>query len=290
MSTPAARSTGQVALVGVLGICLLDVCLFVGCSSVSLPWHKVPLDAATGFYQAASLTYRLDAGKLEQPLDVARIDGQRVSYEQVASSPLSDQSIGTLSITYPHPAGRAGYALVKFALESNPTKPKQSKSWIPFRKSAKDSWPPMTLASSQPEVHERWQLDIPNSESDQFFKAVSSQGFYQMQKPDAVGAQLTVRINGREVRKNWDQIAELNGLIQRVRREGQLVSYVRPGAMNGGRYNPISSTRAYSQLLAETGSGNAVSAAANSSVNAFSMAPQSADGATNVANLPAVTR
>ena len=67
-----------------------------GCSHV--PWRKVPLDASAGFYKAASLTYRVDAGRLHQPLDVTRVEGQRVVYDQVASSPLPDQSIGTLTI------------------------------------------------------------------------------------------------------------------------------------------------------------------------------------------------
>ncbi len=291
MSTPAARSIGQVALASALGKCLLCVWLFAGCSSVPLPWQKVPLDAATGFYSAASLTYRLDAGKLQQPLDVTRIDGQAVNYEQVASSPLPDQSIGTLSITYPHPAGRAGYALVTFALASNPTKPKESKSWNPFKKPAKDSWPPTAVSSSQPEVHESWQLDIPSGESDRFFKLLSAQGFYQTQKPDAAAVQLTVKINGKEVRKNWDEIAELNALVQQVRREGQLVSYVRPGAKAGDAYRPISSTRAYSDLLAQSGSPESGDPAGNSAANAFSMAPPTAaNRPSNVANLPAVTR
>jgi hypothetical protein len=290
VSTPAARSTGNVAIGGALGGCLLGVCLFGGCSSLPLPWQKVPLDAATGFYQEASLTYRLDAGKLEQSLDVTRIDGQTVSYEQVASSPLADQSIGTLSITYPHPAGRAGYSLVKFSLESNSATPNQSKSWHPFKKPAKDPWPPTGLASSQPEVHESWQLDIPSGDSDQFFKIISSQGFYQTQKPDAVGAQLAIKINGKEVRKNWDQIAELNALVQRVRREGQLMSYIRPGAKTPGGYRPISSTRAYSQFLAETGAGESPSVAAPSAGNAFSMAPPVAPGTSNMARFPAVAR
>ena len=102
----ASRATigAQAAIAGALLSCL------VGCGS--FPWRKVPLDASSGLYDRAVLTYRLDAGKLGQPLDVVRVEGQRVSYEQVASSPLPDESIGTLSIEYPHPAGRSGYALV----------------------------------------------------------------------------------------------------------------------------------------------------------------------------------
>jgi hypothetical protein len=278
------RSKWYLALLAALGLSV-----FEGCGSMPVPWRKVPLDAATGFYQDASLVYRVDAGKLQQPLDVARIDGQTVSYEQVASSPLVDQSIGILSITYPHPGGRAGYAQVKFTLESNPGKAKKSQSWNPLKSPAKDSHP-TALATSQPDVHESWLFDIPSGESDQFFKLLSSQGFYQTQKPDSTGVQLTVKINGKEVQKNWDQIPEFNALVQRVRREGQLWAYVRPGALSGSGYHPISSTHAYSDLLARTDGPDAGKPAANTTTSAFSMAPPPAAGGVNVATVPAVNR
>ncbi len=217
-----------------------------GCSL--LPKPKVPLDAATGFYQSASLSYRLDAGRLQQPLDVARIEGQGLRFEQVASSPLPDQSIGVLSITYPHPNGRAGFALARFTLDSGAAKSGAKSSWNPF---AKTSDPKVT--TSPGEIHEEWVLDVPSGESDQIFKLVCSESFFNNQHPGAIGTQLTVNINGRSVQKNWEQIAELNTLVQRVRRDGQLIAFTRPATAPGAPATQFTSTKAYSELLAKSG-------------------------------------
>ena len=264
VSTEHGPSTGRSAALGVLLPCLL-----AGCSW--MPARKVPLDAATGFYQSASLTYRLDAGKLQQPLDVARVEGQSVRYEQVASSPLPDQSLGTLSVTYPHPSRRAGFAQATFTLDSSRAKPQTSQSWNPFTK--KSPRPQSAVATSQMEIHETWTLDILSAESDQLFKLVCSENFFNTEHPDAVGAQLTVNINGRKVHKNWDQVAELNALVQRIRREGQLLSYVRPPAPFGAPNGQITNTKAYSDLLAQSGPVEANAPAANPAENAFSMTP-----------------
>ncbi len=272
--------TGHWALGGVLGACLL-----AGCSS--LKGHKVPRDASAGFYQSASLTYRLDAGKLQQPLDVARVEGPSVSYEQVASSPLPDQSVGTLSLTYPHPAGRMGYAQAKFTLESAHLKSTPPTSWNPFRKTAPGPQPPLSFSGAQPEVHEVWVLDIPSGESDQYFKLLSSYNFFNTERPAAGdAAQLTVKLNGGEIHKNWDQLPELNALVQRVRREGRLAVYARPDALAGPQSHTISSTRVYSDLLAQSGTPQAPTNTASLATNAFSMAPPAAP-AEAVARRPA---
>ena len=276
MNTFAARMTRHLALAGVLGACLL-----AGCSS--FPGHRVPRDASAGFYQSASLIYRLDAGKLQQPLDVACVEGQNVSYEQVASSPLPNQSVGTLSLVYPHPAGRVGYAQAKFALESARAKSTTSASWNPFQKTPPGGQPPTSFSGAQPEIHEVWVLDIPSGESDQYFKVLSTHNFFNTERPAAGDAtQLTVRINGGEVHKNWDQLPELNALVQRVRREGRLASYAHPDALTGSRSNTISSTRVYSELLAQSGT---LPTGATPAANAFSMAPP-ASSVGAIARLP----
>jgi hypothetical protein len=259
-----------------------------GCSS--LPWHKVPLDAASGFYQSASLTYRLDAGQLQQPLDVVKIEGQAISYEQVASSPLPDQTIGTLALVYPHPAGRSGMAQATFTLTSTTSKaakPSTASSWNPFKKSNEPT-APAGLTSSQPEVHETWTLDLPSAESDQIFKALSSQNFFNTERPAAKGIQLTVKMNGTEVQKDWEQVPELNALVQRVRRQGQLVAYSRPMGQGGLGSSPISSTQAYNDLVAK-GEQRGGSPPAAAIPSAFSLAPQ-AGGPINVAERPSMVR
>lgn len=250
--------------------------LAAGCSSLPQPWRKVPLDASTGFYETASLSYRLDAGKLQQPLDVVRVEGQRVAYEQVASSPLPDQSIGTLSIVYPHPAGRQGFAQVRFNLDSvapsaAPSKP--AKSWNPFAKPSDRPPPPKGVTSSQPEVHESWALDISKAESDAFFKLISNMGFYNTDRPGTGGAHLAVDINGKKLDKDWEQVPELGELVRRVRREGQLLAFSRPDVMGAGRGAVIASTSAYAAMLAQDGAPDPRVATAQAVPSPFSMAP-----------------
>jgi len=275
------KTSRKFALLVALGFCLLS-----GCSSVSIPvpWRKVPLDASTGFYQSASLTYHLDAGKLQQPLHVARIAEQKVSYEQLASSPLPEQSVGTLTLTYPHPGGRTGFAQAKFSLDSaRPESKKKSSSWNPWSK--KPATPaPTALSGNQAEVHELWTLDLPAAESDGYFKVLSSHSFYNTERGTQGGVRLSVNINGSQISKQWDQIPELNQLIQRIRSQGQLVEYRRPAALQGAQ-EAISSTVVYAQLIAQTGtadfSSNANSPAA-AIPNAFAVtAPPAMQPAAN---------
>jgi hypothetical protein len=266
-----------------------------GCAWV--PWGKVPLDAATGLYDTASLTYRVDAGVLQQPLDVLKLEGQQISYEQVASSPLPEQTIGTLSVTYPHPSGRPGQAQARFTLSSvspaaDPAK--QPSSWNPlhFAKSKKKpptAAPQTEVQGGQPELHESWVLDIASGESDLLFKVLSNQGFYQTDRPSAIGVQLSARINGKEQRKNWDQVPELNALIQRVRTQGQLVAYSRPAAVSGVPVRTIASTTAYSDLLANLapapGAGPPVAAVPSNSPFAMNRSVPPTSGMASVPNL-----
>ncbi len=287
-----ARSTivGYAAALAVLG-----AGLSAGCSGLAMPalpampWQKVPLDASAGFYESGAIVYRLDAGQLAQPLDVARVDGQKVSYEQFASSPLADQSIGTLSITYPHPGGRAGCAQARFALDSAPTMPSATSALNPFAKKSPGAQTMASKATPQGEIHEVWVLDIPSTESDQYFKLLAAQSFYNTERPEAKGARLTVTVNGSRATKNWDQLAELNALIQRVRRQGQLVAYSRPAALAGVAESPITSVRAYHDLLAQTGTADAA-ATAQVAANPFSMQPAVNVGAVASGPVAAVQR
>ena len=117
-------------------------------------------------------------------------------------------------------------------------------------------------------------LDIPSAESDWYFKQLSNQSFYNTQRGDKGGTQLTVNINGNEVHKNWDQVPELNALAQRIRRDGQLAAYQRPGVLAGtSDRQTISSTRAYAEVLRQSGGNPSPSPAVAS---AFAMAPPAA--------------
>ena len=290
MVSSTAASTRHIAILAAMLVLAAPGC-------ASMPWEKVPLDAATGLYETASLTYRVDAGTLQQPLDVLKLEAQQVSYEQVASSPLPEQTTGTLTVTYPHPAGRVGMAQARFALSSisQATKSeKKSSSWNPLslaksKKQPAAPQPQTEVQGGQPELYECWVLDITSAESDQLFNVLANQGFYQTDRPGAKGVQLSARINGKEQHKTWDQTPEFNALIQRIRRDGQLVAYNRPAAATGARLKTIASTKAYSDLLANLaaapGAAQPVVAAPSNSPFAMNR-PVAAPPAANVATVP----
>ena len=226
------------------------ILLFAGCASLpELPWAPVARDASAGFYDTVRLEYRLDAGKLGQPLDVVRVDGRTVRYEQVASSPLPDQSIGTLVIQYPHPAGKSGLARVTYALDSGRGESSQGVSLNPFKTGEGAA----AITPGHEEIHEVWAMDIDRVESDRFFKLLSTQNFHHSQAKENGVAELAVTIDGKQVRKRWEQVAELNNLALRVRRDGQLVALLRPAALSGAPGGVIANTMAFREALARAG-------------------------------------
>jgi hypothetical protein len=225
--------------------------LLFSCASVpELPWSPVARDVSAGFYDTARLEYRLDAGKMGQPLDVVRVDGRQVAFEQIASSPLADRSIGTLVIQQPHPAGREGFARVTFSIDSAQASASSSSALSTLIGSGGGA---AAQIGNHEEVHEVWAMDLPKADADRYFKLLSEQNFFQTTPPETAPAQLAATLDGKEVRKNWELVPDLNALAQQVRREGQLVAYLRPQALAGEPTRSIASVQAYRELLAKTG-------------------------------------
>ena len=67
------------------------------------------------------VVYRLDAARLNETLAVARIEGQAVSYDEVFGSQLSDRTIGTLSVIYPHAEAPPEFARAEVRIDARPT-------------------------------------------------------------------------------------------------------------------------------------------------------------------------
>ncbi len=235
---------------------MLPILLCCSCATLpELPWAPVTRDVRAGFYNQAKLEYRLDAGKLGQPLDVLCVDGRQVNYEQIASSPLANRSFGTLTIEKPHPAGREGYARVTFSIDSEEAGPSRPAwSLFPEREAA-------PKVGHHEEVHETWAMDLPAAEADRYFTLLSTMNFYQAQPPAKSTAQLTVIMDGRKIQKPWEPLGELNALAQQVRSQGRLVAYLRPQSLSGQPSQAIVSVRAYRDLVAKTGGEAAVKVA-----------------------------
>ncbi len=208
-----------------------------GCET--LQPRSVQIDAASGRYNSAQLTYHLDTGRLSQPVQTARIAAQQVSYQQQPSAPLPDRSHARLSVQYPHPRGKAGFALAEVIIEADKT-PVKSSSGVDkstFQRfvgavsgAMNDIMPGMKYTEG---VREAWALEIPKEELDQLVGQLANSGYFAYAPETTPGVEVFTRLDGKVVRKTWRQVPALNDFMERVRHEGQLVSYNGPSNSEG---------------------------------------------------------
>ncbi|HUY87782.1 MAG TPA: hypothetical protein VMV10_03515 [Pirellulales bacterium] len=204
----------------------------LGCESMNP--RTVQIDAASGRYHSAQLTYELDTGRLSQPVQTARIQAQQVSYQQLPSTPLPDRSLARLSVKYPHPQGKADFALAEVVIVSDHPKVKSATSAgksaferfaSSFAEAMNDILPGMTYGDG---VREAWALDIPKEQLDDLVGHLANSGYFQYGPAPTPGVDVFTQLNGRTISKHWRQVPELDAFIERVRHEGSLVSYNRP--------------------------------------------------------------
>ena len=219
---------------GLAAALLAAALLAAGSGCESMRPQTVQIDAASGRFQSAQLTYALDTGRLSQPVQTARIEGQQVSYQQLPSTPLPDHSQARLLVQYPHPGNRAGYALAEVIIESDhrSAKTDDGAGKSGFQKfigglteTLNDILPGMTYNDG---VREAWALDIPKEDLDQLVGHLAHSGYFQSGPAPTPGVDVLTRLDGKIIRKPWRQVPELDAFIERVRHEGKLVSYVSP--------------------------------------------------------------
>jgi len=194
---------------------------------------KVEMDSAAGLYDSARLEYKLDAGQLNLPLAVTRVEGQLVSYDQVPSTPTRDTSVGTLKIEYPHPEGRPGFARARLEITSKasgaaPATPESTSSWSKVAKSMnpKRLW----TSSAKTQIDETWEFDVPREQLDMAVASLNRAGYFDARQQGSDGVELEAVVDGKTVKKTWHQVPELNELMLSVRNQGRLVAYTRPAA------------------------------------------------------------
>ena len=202
------------------------VCLLA--SGCGLTGNRLAMHDVVGQrdFRSASLEYSIDAGKLGVPMAVSRIGAQQVSYEEVPSAPLSKRSMGTLQITYPHPAQREGMALVGVVVQQRrpPERgmmPRLSSVWRGI--SGNDE---TFVRTRDNHAHEAWVLDISKQELDRILTAVAQQ--QQLDSAAAkgpAGVRLTASVDGQHWKLAKQSHPELDALMQRVRGSGQLISF-----------------------------------------------------------------
>ncbi|HJT32231.1 MAG TPA: hypothetical protein VJ783_09330 [Pirellulales bacterium] len=201
-----------------------------GCTN--LQPRTVRIDSAAGMYQNVNIDYRVDTGRLSEPLIVSRIAGRRIRQQLIPSSPYADRSVARLSIQYPHPEGKEGYALAEVVIETRaPRRAGQARKsvwqqWVGgFSDAARDLVPGMPTSDT---VYEAWAMDLPRSELDRAVGGLSQGGFFISPPRPAAGVNLAAKIDGYPIVKQWTHVPELDSLVERVRQGGQLVSYNHP--------------------------------------------------------------
>lgn len=194
--------------------------------------RTVRIDSAAGMYSKVNLNYRVDTGQLSEPLIVSRIAGRRIRQQQIPSSPYANRSVARLSIEYPHPEGKEGFALAEVVIETRAPRAGSQRrrsvwqQWSDgFADATRDLVPGLPMSDT---VYEAWSMDLPRGELDRAIGGLSQGGFFVSPPRPAVGVDLAARIDGYQSTKRWTHVPELDTLLERVRQEGQLVSYTHP--------------------------------------------------------------
>lgn len=263
------RSIRTLALCG--AVCLAAS---VGCRSTR---QAEPLDGLAGNYEKAKLEYKIDAGKLNVPIELARIEGQAVSYDHIGSMPLPEQATGTLTLEYPHPEKHIGFVKARLEIRSqdaaklHAAETSTKKRWL---------WGTAWLRKSKPEpaadpeaVVEVWEVDVPRGELDQALAALNHQGYFKPDVEGRGGVDLCVKLGPREATKRWQQVAQLDALMLRARGHGRLVAYNRPHAQSSAPPSAMLAYQQWQQPAALAGAPQAMPAAAPQYAAAPAVAP-----------------
>lgn len=205
-------------------ISLLLAMLAGGCNVLE-EVRRPRVDMAGGMFERAAITYKLDASRLGEPMALARVEGQLVSYDPQPSAPEAGTAVATLKVIYPHPDGLAGFAQAEVTVHS-----KLSKAM--FKAAAKDpalagpKWKVTGLKDDELD-YEIWRFDLPKLELDRAIGSLSETGFFNRGPAAEAGVEIDARLDNVHRNKGWKQVAGLDAVMLRVRRSGQLVSYRR---------------------------------------------------------------
>jgi hypothetical protein len=202
----------------ILGLTLLGA----GCAKLS--GRRTPaLDAATDFNAGRpriKLAYATDSGRLNLLALAAPPTEQLVTYQ--ATSPLTIPEFARcrLALVSPHPQGKAGYAMASLVVL--PQDDQQAASTFG------SLWSGLTGDDSeQPSTKdlalEVWAMELPQWQVEQLVERLKKDDFFKRQRVFDAEVQLATEINGTRFAKPAQPIAELDGLIFRIRREGRLL-------------------------------------------------------------------
>jgi hypothetical protein len=190
--------------------------------------------------ETAEIEYRLDASQLHAPVAVARVEGQQVCYDEVASSLLPDRTVGTLKIVYPSADAPAGFARaeVRVTSDSLPKMPQVDEASSKGRGWLSRFGKPHDTDTS---VKETWAFDLPKQDLDALLNRLATPGSVTIpKKGDPAAGNISTLFNDRRSAGSCQPIPELDALMRKVRNEGQLVAYSKPLSAGNKQSEPAS--------------------------------------------------
>ncbi len=212
----------------------------------------------SGLYDKASIVYRLDASQLCESLAVARIEGQLVAYQELPTAPVPNSAVGTLTITYPHPAGVPGCALAEVVIETRkPDGPdadiqagKKPSKWSVMMSRFEDK-------SKKNRAYEYWTFALPKADLDQAIGKLDENGYFTVAKVTQPGVDVAAQVDKQVMHKTWKQVPELDAIMLRVRKSGELVNYRRDPTLAQQARSLVTSVDAYRQITGGAPANNA---------------------------------
>ncbi|MBS0210905.1 MAG: hypothetical protein JSS27_18330 [Planctomycetes bacterium] len=204
---------------------------------------KVPIDATAGMFDSAKIDYSVDVAQLGEPISVAHVEGRAVSYEAQPTVPMAGAAKGRLTIAYPHPQARPGYARCRVTLTSLPNASAVKSSAV---ERIAGMLPDVAAKRREQQMFEVWTLDIPKADFDQAVAMLGESGYFRSGASKGHGVKVATTIDGVDSERAWRQVPELDALMLRVRTEGRLEEYHRPVTMEQrGQADQFASVAAY---------------------------------------------
>ena len=172
--------------------------------------------------------------RFQQALIIYRIDGTPTAEGIYAGATVAGQrggKIQTLSIQYPHPKGKSGYARAELVVErlaAEAATNSASTGWLSgVGRTLRDNLPGIRFRDG---VDEALGVDVPLSVVEKAVAALENQGYFSATAAPVAGSTVTIAatINGVAQSKPWRTVQTLDGIVSRVRHEGQVVSHTAP--------------------------------------------------------------
>ncbi|MBI3837870.1 MAG: hypothetical protein HY288_08055 [Planctomycetia bacterium] len=203
------------------GICVA-IASVAGCAMLGS--NESQLFSRTSRYESASITYRVTpVAPGNAPLGAPLTAYQAPTFHGANSSSRKTM----LAVRYPHPAGRAGFARVELIVQASKSDAPGTSAWMPnwldrVRRFAHESLPGVSMAEG---VQEALGLDLPVADLDRVVARLQQPVQTASGVESAREVLIAAKINGAPLALANVRVAELDGLVARVRREGSLISH-----------------------------------------------------------------